>query len=81
MFRKLLLIGFFVLAPACAHAGESKVQTFTIYAGQGQAITVTIPVAEYQSPYALTGEQASAPLRLRSVRLGQGGDVWISEVR
>lgn len=81
MFRKLLLLGSVVLAPACALAGEAKVQTFTVQPGQGQAITVTVPVAENEAPYALTGKQADAPLPMRALQVGQGGLIWIPQAR
>jgi len=80
MFRKFLLIGSFVLAPAFAFAGETNVQTYTVRPGQGQAITVTVP-AENQTPYALTGKQANAPLPMRAVQFGQGGVIWIPDAR
>lgn len=80
MFRKFLLIGSFLLAPAYAFAGNTNVQTFTVTPGQGQAIAVTVP-ADNQSPNALTGKQANAPLPLRAVQLGQGGVIWIPDVR
>ncbi len=79
MFRKFLLIGSFLLAPAYAFAGNANVQTFTVQPGQGAPITVTVPAAENQSPYALTGKQAAAPLPMRAVQLGQGGVIWIPD--
>jgi len=81
MFRKFLLIGSFALAPAFAFAGNTDVQTITVQAGQSQPITVTIPAAENQSPYALTGKQANAPLPMRAVQLGQGGVIWVPQAR
>jgi len=81
MFRKLLLLSSVVLTPACASAGKTSVQTFTVQPGQGQAITMTVPVAENEAPYALTGKQADAPLPMRSVQLGQGGWIWIPQGR
>jgi hypothetical protein len=81
MFRKFLLIGSFVLAPAFAFAGNADVQTIAVQAGQSQPITVTIPAAENQSPYALTGKQANAPLPMRAVQLGQGGVIWVPQAR
>jgi hypothetical protein len=81
MFRKFLLIGSFVLAPAFAFADNADVQTYTVRPGQGQAITVTVPVTENQSPYALTGRQANAPLPLRAVQVGQGGVIWVPQAQ
>jgi len=81
MFRKFLLIGSFVLAPAFAFAGNAELQTITVQAGQSQPITVTIPAAENQSPYALTGKQANVPLPMRAVQLGQGGVIWVPQAR
>jgi len=77
MFRKFLLLGSFMLAPAFAFAGEANVQTFTVQPGQGQPITVTVPVADGQAPQALTGKDASPPLQLRAVQYGQGGWIWV----
>ena len=79
MFRRFLLVGSFVLAPAFAFAGNAD--TYTVRPGQGQAITVTVPPAENQSPNALTGKQVDAPLPMRAVQLGQGGVIWIPQAR
>ncbi len=81
MFRKFLLIGSFIAAPAFAFAGEGNVQTITVQPGQGHVVTVTIPTAQEQPAYALAGKEVNPPVQLRAVRFGQGGLTWIPEAR
>jgi hypothetical protein len=54
----------------------------TVQAGQGSPITISVPVApeEIETPYALTGQDATPRnLQWHTMQYGQGGLIWIAE--
>jgi len=85
MLKRFLAFSTIGLASANAFGGQStggRSNTVTVQAGQGSPITISVPAApqEIETPYALTGQDATnRNLQWHTMQYVQGGLIWIVE--
>ena len=81
MLKRAIVFGMTALFSATAFAAagtdQSDFQQLSVQGGQGAPLTVVIPTAPAQAPYALTGNAQAPRPEFVQMQLGQGSPIWV----